>query len=109
MPATCTCAFTVFTPRANVKDAAAEHFKSRRCETITMSHSEIAVYALLKKNPTIHYLVERLEVPSTPHSLLGQFLAVLTTAMVTHVHINTCNTLTIQHLNVSMQLLTNIL
>lgn len=32
-----------------MKDAAAESFKSRRCETITMSHSEIAFYALLKK------------------------------------------------------------
>lgn len=91
-----------------MKDAAAERFKSRMCETITMSHSETAVYALLKKNQTIQYLVERLEVPSTPHSLLGQFLAVLTTVMVTRVHINTCSTLTTQHLNVSMQLLPSI-
>lgn len=49
MPATRTQAFTVFMSRANVKDAAAESFKSRRCETITMSHSEIAFYALLFK------------------------------------------------------------
>lgn len=49
MPATYTWAFTVFTPRANVKDAAAESFKSRMCETVTVSHSEIAFYALFKK------------------------------------------------------------
>lgn len=41
--------FTVFTPTANVKDAAAESFKSRRCETITMPYSEIAIYALVLK------------------------------------------------------------
>lgn len=50
MPATGTRAFTVFTPQANVKDAAAESFKSRRCETIAMPHSEIDFYALLTKN-----------------------------------------------------------
>lgn len=44
--ARCTQARKVFTPRANVKDAAAESFKSRRCETITIPHSETAFLVL---------------------------------------------------------------
>lgn len=32
-----------------MKDAAAESFKSSMCETVTVAHSEIAFYALLKR------------------------------------------------------------